>query len=157
MRRRSVQIILLVICISVAFFLEIPQLVDENQNKLVKKPPYTASPRALNLHKQLTIADLHADSLLWGRDLLERGTDGHVDIPRLADGNVALQVFSLPTKSPYGLNIESNADKNDDIFWLANCGALAARNLEQPDRAGPISGATSASFRGRFERRLRGD
>src|ERR1039458_4336061 len=106
-------------CIAVAFFLEIPRLVDENQNKLTKKPPYTASPRALNLHKELTIADLHADSLLWGRDLLERGTDGHVDIPRLADGNVALQVFSLPTKSPRGLNIQSNDDKSDDIFWLA--------------------------------------
>ena len=40
--------------------------------------------------------------------LLERETDGHVDIPRLADGNVALQVFSVPTKSPHGLNIGSN-------------------------------------------------
>ena len=119
MRGRSVQIILLVLCIVVAFFLEIPRLVDENQNKLVKKPPYTASAGALSLHKELMIADLHADSLLWGRDLLERGTDGHVDIPRLPDGNVALQVFSLPTKSPHGLNIESNEDKNDDIFWLA--------------------------------------
>jgi microsomal dipeptidase-like Zn-dependent dipeptidase len=25
----------------------------------------------------------------------------------------------VPTKSPHGLNIESNEDKNDDIFWLA--------------------------------------
>jgi membrane dipeptidase len=121
-RRRSVQITLLVMCIVVAFFLTIPRLVDEQQNKLVKKPPYAASPRALNLHKELTIADLHADSLLWGRDLLERSTYGQVDIPRLADGNVALQVFSLPTKSPHGLNIESNEDKNDDIFWLAVVG-----------------------------------
>lgn len=119
MRRRSVQIALLVVCIAIACFTEIPQLVDESQNKLVKKPPYAASERALALHKQLTVADLHADSLLWGRDLLERGTDGQVDIPRLADGNVALQVFSLPTKSPRGLNINSNEDKNDDIFWLA--------------------------------------
>ena len=119
MRRRSVQISLFVLCIVVVFFLTIPRLVDENQNKVVKKPPYAASPRALNLHKQLIIADLHADSLLWGRDLLERSTYGHVDIPRLADGNVALQVFSLPTKSPAGLNIESNQDKNDQIFWLA--------------------------------------
>jgi membrane dipeptidase len=118
-RIRLVQVTLLVVCIAAAFFLEIPRLVDENQNKLIKKPPYPASERALILHKELTIADLHADSLLWGRDLLERGTDGHVDIPRLADGNVALQVFSLPTKSPHGLNIESNEDKNDDIFWLA--------------------------------------
>jgi membrane dipeptidase len=119
LRRKSGQIILLVLFIVVAFFLTIPRLVDEQQNKLEKKPPYAASQRALNLHKELTIADLHADSLLWGRDLLERSVYGHVDIPRLADGNVALQMFSLPTKSPRGLNIESNEDKNDDIFWLA--------------------------------------
>jgi membrane dipeptidase len=118
-RRRSAQIALLVLCIAIAFLAELPRLVDEEQNKVVNKPPYSASERAMNLHKELTIADLHADSLLWGRDLLERGAYGHVDIPRLADGNVALQVFSLPTKSPHGLNIESNEDKNDDIFWLA--------------------------------------
>ena len=119
MRRRWVQITLLVVCIVAAFLVEIPRLVDEQQNKLVKKPPYTASKLALNLHQELTIVDLHADSLLWGRDLLERSTDGQVDIPRLADGNVALQVFSLPTRTPRGLNIESNDDKSDSIFWLA--------------------------------------
>ena len=119
MRGRSVQITLLVLCIVAALFIAIPPLVDERENKLLKKPPYMASERALTLHRELTIADLHADSLLWGRDLLERSAYGHVDIPRLADGNVALQVFSLPTKSPHGLNIESNEDKNDDIFWLA--------------------------------------
>ena len=119
MRRRSVQITLLVLCVVAAFFVAIPRLVDEDQNKVVNKPPYKASLRALNLHEELTIADLHADSLLWGRDLLQRSAYGQVDIPRLADGNVALQVFSLPTKSPHGLNIESNEDKSDDIFWLA--------------------------------------
>jgi membrane dipeptidase len=120
-RRRSVQITLLVMCIVVAFFVTIPRLVDENQNKLVKKPPYAASQRAMNLHKELTIADLHADSLLWGRDLLERSTYGQVDIPRLADGNVALQVFSLPTKSPRGLNIESHCcpvkSRRESVGW----------------------------------------
>ncbi|MGA3088621.1 MAG: dipeptidase [Terriglobales bacterium] len=119
MRPRPVQLALLVLCIVLAFFVEIPRLVDENQNRVVKKPPYSASARALAWHGELTIADLHADSLLWGRDLLKRSTSGQVDIPRLADGNVALQVFSVPTKSPHGLNIESNEDKNDDIFWLA--------------------------------------
>ena len=119
MSKRWVSIFLLVLCIAVAFFTQIPRLVDESQNKVVAKAPYRATDRALALHKRLTIADLHADSLLWGRDLLERGSDGHVDIPRLADGNVALQIFSLPTKSPHGLNIESNEDKSDDIFWLA--------------------------------------
>jgi len=117
--RRWVQIALVVLCVAVAFLVEIPRMVDEYENKLIKKPPYSASERALKLHKELSVVDLHADSLLWGRDLLDRGADGHVDIPRLADGNVALQVFSLPTKSPRGLNIESNDDQSDDISLLA--------------------------------------
>ncbi len=119
MLKRLVQIVVLTLCIAAAFVSELPRMLDESFNKLVRKPPYAASARAFDLHKTLTVADLHADSLLWGRDLLERGTYGQVDIPRLADGNVALQVFSLPTKSPRGLNIESNDDKSDTIYWLA--------------------------------------
>ncbi len=117
--RRVVLLILVVVGIAAAFLAEIPQLVDQRENRVLAKPPYEASDKAFALHRQLTIADLHADSLLWGRDLLERDTDGHIDIPRLADGNVALQIFSLPTKSPRGLNIERNEDNSDTIFWLA--------------------------------------
>jgi membrane dipeptidase len=117
--RRSLQFAVLILCIAAACFTEIPRFLDQHFNKLVKKSPYSASDRAFDLHKQLTIIDLHADSLLWGRDLLERGQDGQVDIPRLSDGNVTLQVFSLPTKTPRGLNIESNDDKTDSIYWLA--------------------------------------
>ena len=154
MRRRSVQITLLVLGIAVAFFVTIPRLVEENQNKVLKKPPYTASDRAMSLHKELVIADLHADSLLWGRDLLERGTYGQIDIPRLSDGNVALQVFSLPTKSPHGLNIESNEDKNDDIFWLAIVGrwppatwtSLTERALYQARRLHQFARGSQGGF-----------
>ncbi|MGB9236737.1 MAG: dipeptidase [Terriglobales bacterium] len=119
--RKLVPVILVLLCLVVAFFTRVPRLVDERENKVLVKPPYTerVSAQALELHGDLTIADLHADSLLWGRDLLMRSSYGHVDIPRLADGNIALQVFSLPTKSPHGLNIESNDDQSDDIFWLA--------------------------------------
>ncbi len=81
--------------------------------------PYAASEQARILHETLTVADLHADSLLWGRDLLERGERGHVDVPRLIDGNVALQVFAASTKSPRHLNIERNTDDSDDIGLLA--------------------------------------
>lgn len=154
MLQRTVPIILLVLCIVAACFFQIPSLVDEHQNKLVKKPPYSASKRAQDLHKTLTIADLHADSLLWGRDLLQRDNDGQVDIPRLADGNVALQVFSLPTKSPHGLNIESNEDKNDDIFWLAvverwpisTWKSLTQRALYQARRLHQFAGGSLGGF-----------
>jgi microsomal dipeptidase-like Zn-dependent dipeptidase len=37
----------------------------------------------------------------------------------LIDGNVALQVFSMPTKTPRGLNIQRNTGDSDQIFWLA--------------------------------------
>lgn len=82
-------------------------------------PPYPASDRARALHERLWVADLHADSLLWGRDLLTRSTRGHVDIPRLIEGNVALQVFAATTKSPRHLDIERNDDRSDDVILLA--------------------------------------
>ena len=152
--RKALGIVVVVLCIASAFVAKIPQIVDDSQNKVVAKAPYVAPDRALALHKQLTVADLHADSLLWGRDLLERSTSGHVDIPRLADGNVALQIFSLPTKSPHGLNIDSNEDKNDDIFWLAvvdrwppaTWRSLTARALYQAERLHQFAGGSSGGF-----------
>jgi microsomal dipeptidase-like Zn-dependent dipeptidase len=82
-------------------------------------PPYRASDRARALHETLWVADLHADSLLWGRDLLTRSDRGHVDVPRLIEGNVALEVFAVTTKSPRHLNIERNDDRSDDVILLA--------------------------------------
>src|SRR6202012_2557992 len=102
--RRVLGFLVVTFCIVAAFLAEIPSLVDQHMNKVLVRPPYSAPDKAFALHSDLTIADLHADSLLWGRDLLDRDTVGHIDIPRLADGNVALQVFSLPTKTPRGLN-----------------------------------------------------
>lgn len=97
----------------------LPSLVESHFNKVLFPPPYRASSRAQVLHRTLWIADLHADSLLWGRDLLKESSRGHVDLPRLIQGNVALQVFSVPTKTPWGLNIERNRADSDQITWLA--------------------------------------
>ena len=54
-----------------------------------------------SLHKDLFIIDGHADSLLWRRDLSIRSNTGHVDIPRLIEGNVAIQTFAVPTRVPF--------------------------------------------------------
>jgi membrane dipeptidase len=101
------------------FFFVLPIVVDQRLNSVVSPPPYLASEKATILHKQILVADLHADSLLWGRDLLERSSRGHVDIPRLVEANLALQVFSVVTKTPRGLNIDTNDDKSDNITLLA--------------------------------------
>jgi microsomal dipeptidase-like Zn-dependent dipeptidase len=102
-----------------SFFYIIPAWVDNGLNPVINKPPYQISERARQIHQNLLIADLHADSLLWNRNLLVKNTYGQVDLPRLLEGNVALQAFTVVTKSPRGLNIERNDDKTDDIFWLA--------------------------------------
>jgi membrane dipeptidase len=92
---------------------------ERRHNRVHRPPPYAASDRARELHATLFVADLHADSLLWGRDLLKRGTHGHVDLPRMIEGNLALQVLAATTKTPRHLNIEHNDDRSDDVLLLA--------------------------------------
>jgi len=104
-----------------AFFFVLPGQLEKRLNVALNAPPYLASERAVELHKKLLVADLHADSLLWNRDLLERATRGHVDVPRLIEGNVALQSFTIVSKTPYvwKMNIERNDDSSDNITILA--------------------------------------
>jgi membrane dipeptidase len=92
---------------------------ERRLNAIAAAPPYVASDRAREVHAKATVVDLHADPLLWGRDLLVRGNRGHIDVPRLIEGNVALQVFGVATKSPRHLNIERNDDRSDDVTALA--------------------------------------
>jgi membrane dipeptidase len=93
--------------------------VEGSMNPVARLPAAPVSDRARELHATLRVADLHADSLLWGRDLLRRGTRGSVDVPRLIEGNVALQVLSMAVKSPRGFNIERNEDSGDQVLALA--------------------------------------
>lgn len=90
------------------------------------------SKAARALHRTLTVADLHSDSLLWPRDLLERSTDGQVDIPRLLAGNVTVQVFSVVTKVPKGQNNVRNRGDTDVIELLAPAAGWPARTWTSP-------------------------
>ncbi|HLQ47561.1 MAG TPA: membrane dipeptidase [Candidatus Dormibacteraeota bacterium] len=92
---------------------------ERRLNPVGSPPPYRPSDRAREIHARSTVVDLHADSLLWGRDLLKRGDRGHVDVPRLIDGGTAIQVFAVTTKVPRNLNIERNDDRTDDILLVA--------------------------------------
>ncbi len=112
-------LVILAIGFIVAFFTIIPRYAADKLNQVLQKPPYQVSEKTSQLHEKLFVADLHVDSLLWKRNLLEKDSIGQVDIPRLLEGNVALQAFTVVTKSPRGLNIEHNDDKSDNIFWIA--------------------------------------
>jgi microsomal dipeptidase-like Zn-dependent dipeptidase len=97
----------------------LPALIEGSMNVVVPHEPYQVRPEVAEFHKTLFVADLHADSLLWKRDLLKRSDVGQIDLPRLQEGNVALQVFSATTKTPAGLNIEENTADSDNITMLA--------------------------------------
>ncbi|WP_339414308.1 dipeptidase [Pseudomonas sp. EA_35y_Pfl2_R5] len=112
----TVSIILLIAAGSV---FALPSLLDRKMNSVESPAPYPASEPAQQLHQQLFIADLHDDVLLWERDLLGRYDFGHSDLPRMLEGRVGLQVFSTVTKTPRGINYESNSGETDNITLLA--------------------------------------
>jgi microsomal dipeptidase-like Zn-dependent dipeptidase len=86
----------------------------------VHSPSATATGKhAEDLHARLWIADLHCDASLWNRPLVERSGRGHVDVPRLVAGNVALQVFSLPNAYPLGANYRRTPSGIDLLDALA--------------------------------------
>lgn len=85
------------------------------------------TPPARGLHDASFVADLHADSLLMRRNLLARSRKGHVDLPRLREGGVALQVFSAPTVVPWRANFE--ATDGDALDALRFAGILQATPL----------------------------
>ncbi|MEK6774036.1 MAG: membrane dipeptidase [Bdellovibrionota bacterium] len=115
----AIPLFVLVFIYSFLRFVFIPYVIDVKINGLEQ---YFSSQEAIQapaFHKDLFIADLHADTLLWNRSIAERSRSGHVDIPRLIEGNIALQGFSIVTQAPRNISIEKNANTSDSIFWLA--------------------------------------
>ena len=117
--RRTILALALLLALGLtAFFALAPGIVEGGMNEVAETDLPPVSPETQRLHDSLTIADLHSDTLMWDRDLLDRGSRGHMDLPRLEEGNVALQVFSSVSKSPKGQNYDSNTDETDNITLL---------------------------------------
>lgn len=119
MKRLAAGIVLLLLIAASLFFLLAPGIVEGGLNQVAKAPlPPVAEPTRA-LHARLAVADMHADTLLWQRDLLERSSRGQVDLPRLEAGNVTLQIFSSVTKTPKDQNYDSNGADSDNITTLS--------------------------------------
>lgn len=118
MRRWLIAILLVVALAALAFFALAPAIIERGTNQIDGKPLPAVSERAKKLHATLTIVDLHSDTLLWKRDILDRADRGHMDLPRLEDGNVALQILASTTKSPKGQNYDANSGDTDNITSL---------------------------------------
>jgi hypothetical protein len=94
---------------------------------------------------------MHADSLLWKRDIQERSDRGHIDVPRLIEGHYALQVSV--TKSPAGQNFNANGADTDSITGLVKVqlqpmrtwGSLLQRSLYHAEKLHGFAEASQAS------------
>lgn len=117
MRKWLLGILALLVIAAILFFMLAPGMVEKSMNK-VQPVALKITPRALALQKTLDVADMHADSLLWKRDLLTRSDRGQVDLPRLQEGHYALQVFSSVTKTPKNQNYDANSGDTDNITQL---------------------------------------
>ena len=104
------------------------RIAERAVNKVVVKPPYAVPLEAYILHQSLFVVDLHADSLLWNRNLLVRSRSGHVDLPRLISGNVGLQVFGVVTRSPLGQNFTRTNGRGDRVTALSITGGWPLRS-----------------------------
>ena len=117
--RKRVWIPLTVVAVAaLGYFGIAPGYLEASMNRIDGKPLAPVSAEALALHKTLEIVDLHSDTLMWDRDLLEAADRGHEDLPRLQAGNVALQLFSSVTKTPRGQNYDGNSGDTDNITPL---------------------------------------
>jgi membrane dipeptidase len=123
---------IILIALIAAVWFALPGIVERRFNHTLHSPPYQPSTQAEDLHRKLIVADLHADSLLWGRNLLHRSSTGHVDVPRLAEGNVAIQAFTVVTTSPRKLNIYRNSDSSDMVRYLAILEGWPPRTWSSP-------------------------
>lgn len=141
-----------VLALAVAAWLG-PALVERHFNRIAPAGKAPSS-RALELHRTLRVVDLHADSIFWDRDLVARGSRGHADIPRLLEGNVAVQGFTVVTQIPRGMNNVRNAGDTDLVGWLflvqrrppRTWGSRVERALDQAQRLR----ATAARSSGRL-------
>lgn len=146
-----------ILAIAAAAFLAFgPALAERSINRVMSAPLPDLGERARELHATLFVADLHADSLLWNRDLLASGTFGHVDIPRLVAGGVALQVFAIVSKVPFGQNYDSNSADSGDVVTVlavsqrwprATWGSLKQRALHQAGKLEDFARRSGGRFR----------
>ena len=91
---------------------------DNKNNGVLVPGPYNIPDTVRTLHNSAFVADMHADSLLWKRDLRKRYTRGQVDLPRLKEGGVDLQIFGVVTKVPKPISFFSNSDNTDSLPLL---------------------------------------
>ena len=81
-RKAAFIVVALIALASGLFFAIAPGEIEKRTNMVDGKPLLEVSDEARSLHAKLRIVDLHSDTLLWKRSMLDLANRGHVDLPR---------------------------------------------------------------------------
>ena len=119
MKKIALALLGLVAIAITAFLVFGPAWFEKQTNMVDGKPLPAITAETQKLHDRLMIVDLHGDTLLWKRKITDGVTYGHIDLRRMQQGNVGLQIFSSVTKTPRGQNYDSNSADTDNITLLA--------------------------------------
>ncbi len=130
--KRALVVAVVLGCLFVLARLMAPSIVERRMNRVLKRGPYHVSAEAEALHRTLLVADMHADTLLWGRNLLLPSNAGDIDLPRMLVGNVGLQAFTVVSTVPRNLNIDRNDDSTDLLPYLGIAQGWPLKALVSP-------------------------
>ena len=124
MKRATLVTLALLALAAIAFFTLGPGIAERSMNRMAPTPLPTVTPATKALHDKQPIADLHADSLLWKRDLLTRSDRGQVALvpraPRPVDPDPAGPVAVEPggdvvTSRRLGIGSHRVLEVDDDL------------------------------------------
>lgn len=112
------------------------------------------SPAVSRLHREAILVDLHSDTLLdvasGKRDISRRGTSGHIDLPRLREGGVDVQVFAAfihPREAERGLaramELLDAFDRLVNLHADVLGRALTVADIEHLGRSGKVAAVLS--------------
>lgn len=142
-----------IVIVAIFFFAIVPGRIDRSLNTTLHK----ANPdHRISWYDSIPfVADLHCDELLWHRDLLARHSYGHVDVPRMQEANVAMEVFTIVSKTPRHQNYDHNSGETDQIALLSfaqlrapgDWFSLKSRALHQCDDLHASADRSGGTFR----------
>src|SRR5207247_9696723 len=105
----------LLLIVSAVRFL--PVIVGARMIPVLRAPSYPAP--EWGRERWVGSVDLHADPLLWGRDLSKRGLRGQMDVPRLLEAQSGVQVFAVVALVPRVRHDPSTFDLLTPLYILS--------------------------------------
>lgn len=114
----ATSILTFILCLVIFGLYYAPEIFYHMKNRANQYGTKQLNPEVAVYANNIRPIDLHADLLLWNRDVRGPNFRGHLDFDRLIKSKFQLSVFSTVTKIPKNRNYFSNRDDSDVLSLL---------------------------------------